>query len=157
MFFKILFIVFFMLSSGFAYKVGDHVDEEILSTLNLKKDSIYVLDFFASWCKSCIYEIPLLSKANLELKKINIKLIGIDIDEDLEDGLNFQKKLKEKNQLNFIVINDNDNKIVEKFNPIGVPALYYIKNYKVVGIAYGAIEDIDKKILNDIKRIKSSK
>jgi len=142
-----------LFSYAFSYNVGDTLDNDIIHKLELKKEKIYVLDFFASWCVSCKIELPLISKTNNLLDKTKYKIIGIDIDEEKEEGLAFQNSFKKKKQLNFSVINDNDNSIVEKFNPIGVPALYYIKNLKVVGVIFGAVDNIDKKILNDLKKI----
>ena len=45
------------------------------------------------------------------------------------------------------------NLIVAKFNPIGMPALYYIKEGKVVDIIYGAVDNIDQKIISDMENL----
>lgn len=53
--------------------------------------------------------------------------------------------------MNFRVINDSDNAIVKAFNPKAMPAVFYIKEGKVEKVIYGAVESIDKIILQDIK------
>ncbi|MEA3228962.1 MAG: TlpA disulfide reductase family protein, partial [Campylobacterota bacterium] len=112
---------------------------------------IYVIDFFASWCGSCKKEIPLISLANQKIDKTKVEIIGIDVDKKLKDGEKFQNRLKSKNQLNFRVINDPQGNIISKFAPIGMPTLYYVKNKKVLKIIVSAVDEIDKKILADIK------
>ena len=139
--------------SLFAYQKGDTIDISIQKHLNIKTDKIYIIDFFASWCSSCKKEIPLISKVNAHLDKDHVEIIGIDVDKDKKKGLAFQKKLTLEKKLNFRVINDTDNHIVSKFNPIGMPALYYVKKGKVVDIIYGAIDDIDQKIMLDMEKL----
>ncbi len=83
-----------------------------------------------------------------------VEIIGIDVDKDIEKAKAFQKELKSKNALTFRVINDPQNNIIKEFNPIGMPALFYIQNKKVVHVIYGAVDNIDQIILDDLKRLK---
>ena len=121
---KLLFTATTLLSCLFAnqviaYEIGDEVDSEIAKKLNLSPEKITLVDFFASWCKSCAKEIPGIKQI---AQQGNINVIGIDVDDELEDGLIFQKKLA----IDFPVINDTDQEIISKFTPIGMPAMYYI-------------------------------
>ena len=151
---KLILVFSLILSSSFAYKKGDVLEANTISMLNLKKEKVYILDFFASWCLSCKIEIPLISKLNTKLDKNKYEIIGIDIDEEIKEAISFQRILKKKNQLNFNVINDSPNLIVKKFNPIGVPALYIIKNYRVKSAIFGAVNNIDEKIITELEKIK---
>ena len=139
--------------SLFAYQKGDTVDITLQKHLDMKTDKIYIIDFFASWCASCKKEIPLISKVNTTLDKDHVEIIGIDVDKDENKGVAFQKKLTSEGKLNFRVVNDPMNLIVAKFNPIGMPALYYIKEGKVVDIIYGAVDNIDQKIILDMEKL----
>lgn len=130
----------------FAYKVGDTIDEATATKLGTVTGKVTIVDFFASWCASCAKELPLINKLNDE-KIEKVQIVGVDTDEEVSDGIAFQKKLK----LNFKVINDDKHLLVNKFSPYGMPALYYIKNNKVEKIIFGAIDDIDKVIKEDIK------
>lgn len=145
---KLIICSFLLFSSSYAYKVGDKIDEEVVTKLELKDGKIYVIDIFASWCASCKIELPLVSTLSKKLDPSKYVLKGIDIDENKEEGLSFVKSLN----LEFPIIYDNENKIVSKFSPIGVPAIYYIKDKKVLGTVFGAVHDIDKKILEDLKK-----
>lgn len=139
-----------LLSNLYAYQEGDIISDSMASHLGCKDNKVYIVDFFASWCGSCKKELPLISKANTKIDKSKVEIIGIDVDKDISKALAFQNSLK----LNFKVINDPQNLIISEFSPIGMPTLYYIKNKKVIGIVTGAVDDIDEKILNDIKEVK---
>lgn len=138
----------------FAYQKGDVISDAMAQHLGIKEDKVYVLDFFASWCGSCKKEIPLISIVNSKIDPSKVEIIGIDVDKDVNKGIKFQESLKAKGKLNFRVINDPQNLVIEKFAPIGMPTLYYIKDKKIVGIITGAIDNIDKQILNDLKGFK---
>ena len=144
---KLLLVFTLGISNMYAYKVGDTLEKNIQNQLDINDSKVYIIDFFASWCASCKIELPLISKLNNNINKSKYKIIGIDVDEELEDGKNFVKSLN----LNFDVIYDNENSLIEKFEPLGVPAIYYIKNNKIIKVIYGAVHNIDKQILDDLK------
>ena len=151
---KSIIISFLLLTNLLAYQEGDTITTNMASHLALKKDKVYIIDFFASWCGSCKKEIPLISKVNTQINSKKVEIIGVDVDKDVNKGIKFQKSLKAKGNLNFRVINDPQNLVIAEFKPIGMPTLYYIKNNKIVGIITGAIDDIDEKILSDLKGMK---
>lgn len=139
-----------VLTNAQAYNVGDVVDDETLSSLKIKDSKIAVVDFFASWCISCKKELPLINKIAPQLKSESVDIVGVCTDEDKEEGVAFQKELS----LTIPVFNDTKQQMVEKFNPEGMPAIYYIKDKKVVKILFGAVDDIDAVVKNDIKGLK---
>ena len=150
---RFLILTLFLSSLLFSYQEGDTISQNIQTKLNIKEDKIYIIDFFASWCKSCKKEIPYISKVYQKVDSSQVEIIGIDVDKDIEKAKSFQKELKSKNALTFRVINDPQNSIVKEFNPIGMPALFYIQNNKVVHMIYSAVDNIDEIILNDLKRL----
>ena len=149
MFKKLLLISTLSASALFAYDVGDTIDKNIQEKLNLKDNKIYIIDFFASWCASCKVELPLISKLDKTINKSKYKIIGVDSDLDIKKAKKFVKNLN----LKFDVFYDNNSEIISKFNPIGLPAIYYIKDYKVKKVVYGAVDNIDKKIIIDLEKI----
>ena len=136
----------FLLSTAIlmAYNTGDTLDKSIVKKLELKKDKLYVIDFFASWCHSCKKELPLVSKVHHD--KV-VEIVGVNVDTDVSKGKAFASKLK----LPFRVIYDTNKSLISAFNPAGVPALYYVKNGKILGMQIGAVKDIDKKIMEEVK------
>jgi thiol-disulfide isomerase/thioredoxin len=147
MFKKTLYTLLFSTVALMALEIGDAVPQNIQEKLNLESDKVYVVDFFASWCKSCKKELPLITKIYNE--KV-AKVIGINVDKHQEDG----EKLVKELELSFPIVYDSDKSLVEAFNPLGFPAIYYIKNGQILKVVFGAVEEIDKKIKEDIKAIK---
>ena len=127
-----------------AYEKGDAVSSEILKTLNIDSSKITVVDFFASWCVSCKHELPLVNKVHSTMDKEKFEIVGVDTDKEVEKGKAFQKELG----LEFKVYNDDKQEVIKAFDPIGMPALYLIKDGKVIDSLMGAVDDIDK-VLTD--------
>ena len=150
---KTAIVSFFLLTNLIAYDKGNTINDSIASHLGCNGDKVYVIDFFASWCGSCKKEIPLISRANTQIDSTKVEIIGVDVDKDANAGIKFQNNLKNSNKLNFRVINDPQNLIISEFAPIGMPTLYYVKNKKIVGIVTGAVDNIDEKIIDDLKEM----
>lgn len=135
---------------AFGYRAGDSIDDGIQKQLQLEKNKIYIVDFFASWCDSCKKEIPLVSKLNKMIDVQKVEIIGIDVDEDVKKADAFQKELKNAGTLSFKVINDPKGNIIKHFDPIAMPAIFIIQDHKIKTILIGAKNDIDKVILDAI-------
>lgn len=144
--FSALLLILLIPKSLLAYKLGDKLDDDVIKKLGIKNDNITIVDFFASWCASCEKELPLINKLHKEEKE-KITFIGVATDKDVNEGKAFIKRLG----ITFNVISDSEYEIVNKFQPIGMPALYYIKNGTVVKVLYGAIDNVDEVIKNDVK------
>jgi len=135
----------FFLSFSFAYSVGDKIDQTISEELSLQSDKIYVINFFASWCKSCKYELPLINKLSNK-----ISLVGVNVDRDHKVGKQFVNNIK----LDFPIVYDSKSKIIKAFDPIGVPAIYFIKDHHVIAQKIGAIDNIDSYIIKVLEELK---
>jgi thiol-disulfide isomerase/thioredoxin len=146
---KIILSLLIFTSLNASYNIGDKLSDDVVNKLQIKEDKIYVLDFFASWCISCKIELPLISQLNMNIDKSKYKIIGINVDENIMDGKEFVKDLK----LNFDIVYDSNNEMISKFEPIGVPAIYYIKNNIVKKVIFGAVHNINNQILNDLKNL----
>lgn len=148
---KTLLLLFFMLMQLSAYQKGDTISEAMTSHLGLESNKTYIIDFFASWCGSCQKEIPLICTLDDKIDHSKVEIIGIDVDQKVNEGIAFQKRLKEQHQLHFRIINDPQNLIISDFAPLGMPTLYYVKDRKVLKVLTGAVDDIDQQILDDLK------
>ena len=140
--FKIFTILVFA-SSLWAYQPGDAVAPEVGQKLGLQRDKTYVIDFFASWCISCKHELPLIEKLSRILRTKNIEVVGVDVDENLNQAKAFQQELG----LTFFVVNDPKGEVIKHFDPVGMPAVYIVKNAKVTHMILGAKDHIDRLIM----------
>jgi len=110
-----------------------------MKPLNQKElDDFYIVNFFASWCKPCLAEHPLL----MELQSKGIKIIGINFRDDEE---NFVKWINEHGNPFFHIIRD-DGSIAYEMGLIGVPETFFIENSKIQKKVQGPLfyEDIQK-------------
>jgi thiol-disulfide isomerase/thioredoxin len=147
MFKKTLYSLLFSSVTLMALETGDTLPKNIQDQLKLESNKVYVIDFFASWCKSCKKELPLISNLYNQQES---NVIGINVDKNQEDG----EKLVKELALSFPIIYDTNKSLVEAFNPLGFPAVYYVRNGQILNVLFGAIEAIDKKIIEDIKALK---
>ena len=101
-------------------------------------DNFFIVNFFASWCKPCLAEHPLL----MELKAKGIKVIGINFRDD-ED--NFNEWIEEHGNPFFHVIRD-DGTIAYEMGLIGVPETYFIENLNIQKKIQGPLfyEDVEQ-------------
>ena len=133
----------------FAFQEGETLTESASNELKLDPNRLTIVDFFAEWCVSCRHELPVVNKLYGELSGTGVTFVGVDVDEDIEVGLEFQKSLG----LNFPVVNDPKQQLIAQFKPIGMPALYYVYQGQVVKVRFGAITDIRSVILDDLAQM----
>jgi len=144
---KIVYTLLFSSLGLMALETGETLPTKVQEELKLENDKVYLLDFFASWCKSCKKELPLVQKT-YEANEVNV--IAINVDKKREDG----EQLVAKLGLTFPVLYDSDKSLVEAFDPMGFPAIYYVRNSQVIKIIFGAVDNIDEQIINDLKELK---
>ena len=117
----------------------DTADFYDMKTLNQKDlDKFYIVNFFASWCKPCLAEHPLL----MELQSKGIKIIGINFRDDEE---NFVQWINEHGNPFFHIIRD-DGSIAYEMGLIGVPETFFIEDPEIQKKVQGPLfyEDIEK-------------
>lgn len=87
--------------------------------LNLKNDTTYVVNFWATWCTPCVKELPCLEAINNEYanKKVKVILVNLDFPNHYETRLLpfiAEKQLKSK----VIMLDDpNSNQWINLVNP----------------------------------------
>ena len=98
----------------------------------------YIVNFFASWCKPCLAEHPLL----MEMKKKGVKIIGINFRDDEE---NFKEWINEHGNPFEYILRD-DGTIAYEMGLIGVPETFFIINKMTQKKIQGPLfyEDVEK-------------
>jgi thiol-disulfide isomerase/thioredoxin len=86
--FKIyVFLVYLSINhSVFAQKPIEIIKFQELEKLMQKNDRIYVFNFWASWCKPCVTEMPAFETLanNFHLNKVSVIFISLDFKRDLK-------------------------------------------------------------------------
>ncbi|MDI9257577.1 TlpA family protein disulfide reductase [Flavobacterium sedimenticola] len=96
---KKIYVLLFLLAGNLllqaqeikVYEKFDAFQKEVLKA----NDTIYVINFCATWCGPCIKELPHFEKLHTDNKKVKVILVSLDSRKDLEKKLiPFVKKKK---------------------------------------------------------------
>lgn len=120
-----------------AQKVTVYKIDNLLNRIHNNSDTLYVVNFWATWCKPCVAELPDFEKVNTEFKnqKVKVLLVSMDFKEDAEQKL--KPFLKKNNYTTEVVLldelNGNDfiNKVSEKWGG-AIPATLITKKNNTV-------------------------
>ncbi|AQS37431.1 AhpC/TSA family protein [Shewanella psychrophila] len=139
--------------SAYGYQGGELLSPKAVHALGLNPNELTIIDFFAEWCVSCREELPEVEILSRQLMGRGVSIVGVDVDEDVEVGLAFQRELG----LTFRVVADPEQVLVADFQPTGMPALYYVYQGKVLKVRYGAINNIRQVIIDEIRSLELAK
>ena len=122
--------------SNLIFETPDFYNNELINENTLGE--FYIVNFFASWCKPCLAEHPLL----MEMKKKGVKIIGINFRDDEE---NFKEWINEHGNPFEYILRD-DGTIAYEMGLIGVPETFFIFNKKIQKKIQGPLfyEDVEK-------------
>ena len=100
-----------------------------------QNDSLYVLNFWATWCKPCIQELPYFETCNEEFSKTNVKIILVNLDFNSQvekTAVPFAKRKNLKSSIVHITETDADSWIskVDSAWSGAIPATIFYKNGK---------------------------
>jgi thiol-disulfide isomerase/thioredoxin len=131
------FLILFLLLAfaSFAQKPSVYKIDDLLKRIHNNSDTIYVLNFWATWCKPCVQEMPEFESFFQQNKPALVKiiLVSMDFKEDLDKKL---VPFLEKNQYSFEVIlldEINGENFINKINTKwsgAIPATYFTHKNK---------------------------
>ncbi len=120
---KILKIYLFLIclstnNAVFAQKTIEIIKFQDLEQLMQKNDGIYVFNFWASWCKPCVSEMPAFEALanDFRLNKVSVIFISLDFKRDLEAVEKFVAEHQIKSKVYLIDEPDYDSWI-DKVSP----------------------------------------
>ncbi len=141
-----------------ALEVGERAVEFTLTDLNGKavklsslRGKVVLIDFWATWCKPCKEELPLLEKLHQKLKGKGLVILAININKKKEDATRFASA----NKLTMTVPFDGSSDIVSKYKPPKMPSSYLVDKKGIVrklNAGFYGKSDLDKleKIILDL-------
>lgn len=114
------------------------------------KGKVVLLNFWASWCPECKIELPELVKIREKYKDRPFVLLAVNVDRTRKAADRFLSKAG----LEIVVLYDNDQKVINTFAPVGVPASYLIgPTGKVVKTYVGFKSDYVEMYTKDIESL----
>ena len=115
----------------------------------LMKGKVVIVDFWASWCEPCKIELPALNALHKKYKKKGLVVIGINVDDDINEAKSFLKE----HGVSFPLVYDKDKKMVNTLEISTMPTSYILSDGKIVKIHSGFRAGDEKKIEEEIKSL----
>lgn len=84
-----------------AFNLPSPLSEDALTSSQSFKGKVVLVSFFASWCRSCLEEIPLLKKLQNRFADKDFVLLAMAVDKENKSGL---KNLIQKQKINYPVL-----------------------------------------------------
>lgn len=92
------------------------------------KDKVVIINFWASWCKPCLEELPSLVKLQNKIDSDQLEILAINTDE--EKQIQAVEKTFRKFRINFKIVLDTQSKFTEIFDISAIPVtLIFVKSH----------------------------
>ena len=151
-------------ASAQALKVGDRLAELDIAVdqagkpfkLKSLKGKWVLVTVGAEWCKPCAKELPAWDKLQLELKD-KITFVAINIDDSVDEGKRFNKKLKLVN-LTLVYSPADKSAVVAKYGSDNMPTTFVadpqgVVRYVKAGFEKGDVAGETKKMREQLKKL----
>ena len=116
---NIIVFLFIILPISLFAQVQEYNFQEFEPLIHKQNDTVYVVNFWATWCSPCVAELPYFEKANemYKDKKVKMLLVSLDFPRHKESRLlPFIEKNKLKSEV--VLLNDPDaNAWIDKVDP----------------------------------------
>ncbi len=133
-------------ATGFSVKTDQGKD----ISLSQFPGKVLVLNFWASWCKPCVDEMPSLNEFAKRMEKEGVTVLGISVD---HDEARYRKFLKDAN-IAFQTYRDEKADIAASYGTYKYPETYIIdKQGKVVEKIIGEEFWLNPNVINRIRRL----
>jgi len=135
-----------------AFSLLSPFSEDVVFSSDSVRGKVILINFFASWCKSCIEEIPLLKKLQDRFGKKDFAIIALAVDAEDIEGL---KNLIKKQKLNYQVLLA-DERVKKDFGGIAIiPTMFLVdRNGNMLKKYLGHIDrsSLDQDIMRTLSR-----
>ncbi len=115
------------------------------------KGKVVLVNIWATWCASCVHEIPSLEKLYQKLKGENFEILAVSID---ASGVKALAPFIKKYKITFPVLIDSAGTIKEKYGITGVPESFIIdKNGALANKIIGPLDWIRPEVLHFFRNL----
>jgi len=129
-----LSIILFSFLSSYSQEIKVLKFDQLEERWSTPNDTLYVINYWATWCAPCVKELPYFTKLEQEMQSTKFKLILVSLDFPSSAQTRVLPFLKRKNITTEVVILDDDPNIwINKVNKDwdgAIPATQFIKNNK---------------------------
>lgn len=116
-------------------------------SLSSFKGNVILLNFWATWCPPCRYEVPMLDKIQKEYKDKKFKIVAVSLDSDI----NALKDYLNRANVSFLVLSDKKGIVGYTYNILAIPTSFLIdKKFVVRKIYLGILSE--KEFKKDLEK-----
>ena len=114
------------------------------------RGKVVVLNFWATWCPPCRYEMPSMERAHQKMKGEDIAILAVNVGEDEATVFAFTGQYP----LSFPMPLDLDGSVIAKYPVIGLPTTFIVDPLgQVTHRAIGGREWDDDRLLEQLRRM----
>jgi cytochrome c biogenesis protein CcmG/thiol:disulfide interchange protein DsbE len=81
-----------------------------------------VINFWASWCKPCEEEVPLLEQVWQEHRDDGLVVVGVDSQDFTGDA----RRFAERNGITYPLVHDGPGDVMRRYDLTGLPETYFL-------------------------------
>jgi len=117
-------------------------DENVQITLSeVAKENSVLLVFWATWCPSCVDEIPVLNQWHKQYRDQDFRILAVNVQEPREEILAF----KSLHPFDYDSVVDEDGDVVARYGLVGLPvSLFLAKGGEIIYYGFGLPTDVDQ-------------
>ena len=98
-----------------------------------------VINFWATWCTSCLAEMPALERQRLEREKEGLQIVAVNVGDDRDNARAFIEQLE---LFDFIIALDPDLTVTDAYGVRGLPHSLFVDGDGVIQAEYrGELDD----------------
>jgi len=114
------------------------------------KDSVILLNFWATWCPPCRKEMPTMATLYETLKTKGLRVVAVSVDRDAAALAGFVREYS----LPFQVLHDQDSEVSRAYSVFRYPESFLIdRKGKIRKHWVGAVEWTSKSVMSEVKAI----
>lgn len=119
------------------------------------RGKVVLINFWASWCRECMIEMPSLNSLYQKFKDKDIVVLGVSIDRNNED---IKKSLKRVPVAYPVLIDREGEVFVKKYAAMGLPTTVIVdKNGYIAERLLGSVDFSSEVFMNKIKTLSGGK
>jgi thiol-disulfide isomerase/thioredoxin len=151
---KILLFTLLVFSNVNATTIGEKSPDCVMTSLNDApihfheyEGKVLYVDFWASWCTSCVESFPFLNQLTHEFGQRGLHIVGVNLDEKVDDALAFLGHHPSQ----FTIANHGGEQCAKSFDVQAMPSSYLIDKHGIIrhihqGFREGEMEELKTQI-----------
>ncbi len=125
------------LSPDKMFTLKDLDGKDVSLEAELKSHKAVLINFWATWCDGCQYEIPDLIRLQEKYKDKGFTILGVDLAESQKKLTSFAKRAK----INYPILRDFDQSVFDRYGYNGIPSSLLVKSDGTVLGEYHSAEE----------------